>query len=91
MARPKIVTYDLNKPGQDYEGLLKAIRAYPHAKVSDSCWIVGTSRPAGDLYDELRGHMDKSDTLFVGTLAQGSKWGGCPDHDKILPLLEREY
>lgn len=46
MARPKIVSYDLNKPAKDYPKLLGAIKAYPYAKISDSCWAVGTSKAA---------------------------------------------
>ena len=91
MARAKIVTYDLNRPGKDYPKLLEAIRSYPHAKVSDSCWLIGTPNDASALYDELRAHMDANDTLFVGTLARGAKWGKCDDQDEIKPLIEEEW
>lgn len=91
MARAKIVSYDLNRPGKAYPELLEAIRPYPHAKVSDSCWVVGTPKSASAVYDELRAHVDANDTLFVGTLAHGAKWGKCADQDKIKSLIEKEW
>lgn len=91
MTRPKIVSYDLNRPGKDYPRLLEAIRACPHAKISDSCWAVGTAKTASVLFDELSAHVDPGDTLFVATLAHGAKWRECPDQDRIKTLLEKEW
>ncbi len=91
MARPKIVSYDLNRPGKDYDRLIGAIKALPNAKVSDSCWIVGTGKDAATLYEDLRRHVDSGDALFVGTLAHGAKWGKCADQDKIKSMLEKEW
>lgn len=91
MARPKIVSYDLNRPGKDYDRLIGAIKAFPNAKVSDSCWIVGTGKDAVALYDDLRRHVDAGDALFVGTLAHGTKWGNCEDQAKIKSMLEKEW
>lgn len=61
-----LITYDLNKPGQNYSDLYEAIKAlgnYRHPL--DSTWFVSTSKSASDIRDALKGEIDSSDKLFV--------------------------
>lgn len=66
MSKVYVVSYDLNKSGQDYEGLygeLKKSRAYWH--YLDSTWLIYTSESAKDLYDRIGEHIDKNDSALV--------------------------
>lgn len=64
----KLVTYDLNKPGQNYEGLLKQIKQFAWARLSESSYAVETDLTPKALYDLLSPYLDASDTLLVITL-----------------------
>jgi hypothetical protein len=60
------VTYDLNRPGKDYDDLYVSIRQlgdYWHEL--DSFWLVDSSASAKDIYDRLSPSLDKTDRIFV--------------------------
>jgi len=61
-----LISYDLNKPGQDYTPLIDAIKSlgsYNHCLKSG--WFVDTSLTASQVYARLRPHIDKSDSLLI--------------------------
>lgn len=61
-----LITYDLNKPGQKYEDLHKAIKSYgTWAHHLDSTWIIETSSSLQVVADHLVNQIDNSDTLLV--------------------------
>lgn len=61
-----LVTYDLNKPGQDYKVLHEAIkslgRRWHHL---DSTWLVQSRLTVQQVTDHLTPKIDKSDRLLV--------------------------
>jgi hypothetical protein len=86
MTKAVLISYDLNKPGQDYDDLIEKIKSlgtWWHNL--DSTWIVKTSQPAKTVRDTLKPLLDENDELLVvditGTSAawwgfneRGSKW-----------------
>lgn len=61
-----LITYDLNKPGQNYESLYKAIKSYGSwAKPAESTWLIDTRERASQISDRLRPHIDENDSLFI--------------------------
>jgi len=63
-----LITYDLNKPGQDYDDFLKIIKSYAYARLSESSYAVDTAETPSVVYNKLRSDMDKNDYLCVMTL-----------------------
>ncbi|WP_367330240.1 SinR family protein [Sphingobacterium multivorum] len=66
MSKVYVVSYDLNKSGQDYVGLygeLKKSQAYWH--YLDSTWLIYTGESANELYDRKGEHIDKNDLALV--------------------------
>lgn len=60
------VSYDLNKPRQNYDDLIKEIESSPGAcHVLESTWMVKTSETAEQLSNRLRAHLDENDNLLV--------------------------
>jgi len=60
------ITYDLNKPGQDYPGLYEAIKelgTWWH--YLDSFWLLDSSKSAQQISDAILSKTDKSDYLLV--------------------------
>lgn len=69
------ITYDLKKPGQDYDGLyesIKSLGAWWH--YLESTWLVDTQLNADSIYKRLDANIDKNDRLLIvnfGTDYQG--------------------
>lgn len=79
-----LITYDLNKPGQDYSGLYAAIQGlglYKHPL--DSTWFVKTSKTGENIRDALKQKIDGNDKLFV-TEVSGWASFNLPDLAKWL-------
>lgn len=68
-----LITYDLNKPGQNYSALYEAIKALgtAWARPLESVWIVITDDSCSEARDELSVHIDGNDQLLVVPLDSG--------------------
>lgn len=65
----RLITYDLRKSGQDYSGLLKAIKAYDSwEQLSESCYAIETTKRPSTVFAELSAYIDENDHLLVITL-----------------------
>lgn len=82
-----LVGYDLNKTGQNFEGLIKALEEdYDTCWHDlDSTWVIVTDKSCVTVRDELKKHFDSNDELLVvvklsgegawrGPKENGSKW-----------------
>ena len=73
-----LIAYDLNAPGQDYDGLIEAVknlgRWWHHL---DSTWLVVTASTATAVRDALAAHLDAGDELLVvDVTGDGRAWRG---------------
>jgi len=61
-----LITYDLNKVGQDYSGLIAQIKTYAHIKPMKSAWFIKTTEPTAEgVYNKLSKFIDRNDLLLV--------------------------
>jgi hypothetical protein len=76
--RTMLVGYDLNRPGQNYAGLYKALKAVPlWWHYLDSTWLLRTEENAAQLRDRLTAHLDAGDELLVIDVTdQEAAWRG---------------
>ncbi len=80
MKRVLIVSYDLVDPGQNYERLIKLIKAYPSwARLGGSAYLILTDIPPKAVRDNLAQALDKNDKIFVGVAPAPSAWRGLPE------------
>ena len=67
-----LITYDLNRPGQDYQKLYKAIEhlsnGYSHCL--DSTWLINTDLDADKITRKLAPYIDKNDRMLVVKITQ---------------------
>ncbi|EGR1364176.1 hypothetical protein EM77_001990 [Vibrio parahaemolyticus] len=63
-----LVTYDLNSPGQNHSNLLKTIKEYPWAKLSESSYAIKTLETPSTIFNLLKQYIDKNDNLYVVTM-----------------------
>ncbi|WP_020208906.1 hypothetical protein [Gilvimarinus chinensis] len=60
------VSYDLNKPGQDYTALYEELKKSPgYWHYLDSTWLISTSETATELFQRIKPHIDNNDTVLV--------------------------
>lgn len=62
----QLVSYDLTKPGREYERLYEAIKELGNWwHCVESVWIVVTPLSSAQVRDRLRQHIDANDKLAV--------------------------
>ena len=80
------ITYNINSLGpEEYMDFQKAIQEYPHRKISDSCYMIKTKLSPETIYDELRTHLSKRDTLIICPFTR--PWYGRSAANLIIGLL----
>lgn len=68
-----IVTYDLNKVGQDYDKLITAIKKLPNYRFLKSAWFIKSTSSAEEISTYLRQYIDDNDRLLVAELNQNRR------------------
>ena len=72
-----VISYDLNRPGQDYSKLhekIKSCGTWWHC--IDSTWMVMSSMTGIDIANRLWPEMDSNDKPIVIPAAPGGAWAG---------------
>ncbi len=69
-----LISYDLDKPGQDYGKLIDAIKKFTGAKLLFSGWLVSTAWTSQQVYDYLAPFIDRNDRLFIVQLTGVANW-----------------
>jgi len=74
MSQKYLITYDLNKPGQNYSDLYDAIKKQGSSWIHplESVWFVKSEKNAAQIRDALKGVVDPSDKVFVSVVTD---WG----------------
>lgn len=79
-----MVSYDLSKPGRNYEDLFRVLRSFDHVKPLESVWFVSSHLSAADIRDKVRAVMDKNDHLMVSTITYSAWSNLSPEVDKWM-------
>lgn len=75
--RTLLVGYDLNRPGQNYDGLIQALKRTGWWHHLDSTWLLRTEETPIELRDRLMRHIDAGDELLVIEVTnQAAAWTG---------------
>lgn len=72
------ISYDLNKPGQNYPELYDKIKklASDWCHPVDSTWFIETTYSAREVVDAIRGVTDSSDSIIVTKASGPGAWYG---------------
>jgi hypothetical protein len=61
-----MITYDLVAPGQNYKGLIEAIKAnYTWWHFIESSWLIHTSDSASSIYAKIKQSFDGNDRVLI--------------------------
>jgi len=70
------VSYELRKPGQDYEDLYDTIKSAPSwCHPLTSHWLIRTEQSVQTWYEKLRRVMDNNDYLFIVDITGQAYYG----------------
>jgi hypothetical protein len=69
-----LISYDLDKPGQDYHRLIKELERLGAARVLYSEWLFKSTSTAVQIRDYLQGFVDGNDMLLVVELTGVAAW-----------------
>jgi hypothetical protein len=69
-----LVSYDLDKPGQDYHRLITELNRIGAKKVLYSEWLYSTAWSAVQLRDYLAKFVDSNDMLLIVALTGEAAW-----------------
>ena len=72
-----LIGYDLNRPIQNYAGLIDRLKRYPNWwHHLDSTWVVKTNDSAAQIRNTLMPLIDSNDELLVAGLTGEGAWIG---------------
>jgi hypothetical protein len=77
------ITYDLVKPGKDYQKLWDKLKNLGCQRVLLSVWAVRGNYTAADLRDVLKDFIDANDRLLVVQSADWATWAAMISPNKI--------
>lgn len=81
--KPYLVSYDLLKPGRDYETLYAELRRLGAKRVLKSQWVLRNSASAYDLVVHLVKYIDSNDKLIVNEITTNTAWYNTEDITKV--------
>jgi hypothetical protein len=65
MSKPFLISYDLDKPGQNYDKLINRLKEHGAVRVLYSQWALKSTWTPVHLRDDLKLFMDSNDRLLV--------------------------
>ena len=68
------ISYDLDKPGQNYQPLLNRLRELGAINILLSDWQLKHTASAVDIRNDLQRFMDGNDRIFVAVLTGEAAW-----------------
>lgn len=69
-----LISYDLDKPGQDYSRLISELERLGGVKVLYSEWLLRSNASAEQLRNHLQAFIDSNDMLLVVALTGEAAW-----------------
>ena len=85
------ITYDLRKPGRNYDELYQAIKKLGSwAHPAQSVWLVDTTKSTSDVRDELKKHVDSNDRILV-VGPDVPRWAAFNLDDKVINWMKTHF
>lgn len=72
-----LISYDLNKPGKDYQGVYQAIKdssTGTWCKPLESVYIIRSELTTQGIYNKIAPHLDSGDRVLVIEVTSNSFW-----------------
>ncbi|XZM32559.1 hypothetical protein ACSXAY_11595 [Clostridium perfringens] len=61
-----LVTYDLNKSGQNYSKLYDTLKSFPSwCHCTDSTWLIESHSDSKTIHEKLKSSLDSNDSILI--------------------------
>ena len=78
-----LVSYDLDKPGQNYDALVAALKNQGAKHVLYSAWALRTTSTSVQVRDWIKQYIDANDRILVTDLTNWASWNVMTDINQI--------
>jgi hypothetical protein len=68
------ISYDLDKPGQDYSDLINRLKQHKAQEVTRSDWLLATDWTPAQIKADLLTYLDDNDRIIVAELKHNAAW-----------------
>ena len=86
------ISYDLDKPGQDYSDLINRLKQLGAIRILKSDWLLGNDSTNPDqIANDLLRSLDANDRIFVGELHNNASWRNLMASDEVVLGLFNKY
>ncbi len=68
------ISYDLDKPGQNYKDLIDRLTALRATRILLSVWLLETNASAEQVWQDIDRFLDSNDRIFVGEQYNHVRW-----------------
>lgn len=82
------ISYDLDKPGQDYPDLINRLKQLKAQEVTRSDWLLSSDSTPEQIRDDLLKYLDTNDRIIVAELKNSAAWRNLLiSNDAVLKLF----
>lgn len=85
------VGYDLDKPGHNYDGLIKRLRELGATRIMLSDWLLPNDAKAEAIRNDMQRYMDKNDRIMVAELHNSAAWNNLLVGNEVVKDLFNKY
>lgn len=84
------ISYDLDKPGQDYKDLIDRLKQLKAARVLKSDWLLERSASPEAVRNDLQPFLDSNDRIMVSEVHNNAAWSNLlADSETVLDMYKR--
>lgn len=69
-----MLSYDLRRPGQNYQALYDELKRQDSVRVLESVWLLDVPQTAAQLRDAVASYLDRNDGVLVIEITQSAAW-----------------
>jgi hypothetical protein len=82
-----MVSYDLDKPGQNYPALIKRLQEFLAQRILFSQWLMVHTASPEAIRNDLQRFMDANDRIIVSELKNHAAWQGLMISNEAVQAL----
>jgi hypothetical protein len=84
------ISYDLDKPGQDYKDLIARLKELRAVKILKSDWLLENSATPEAVRNDLQRYLDSNDRIMVSEVYNSAAWNNLlADNQTVLDMYTR--
>lgn len=82
-----LISYDLRKPGRNYQPLYARLEAWGAKRVLESVWVLTPNASEKEVGDDLLKYMDANDGILVVGLNGAAAWANVQNLQPLRAAL----